>query len=598
MKGNQPTHLHGHTLDLILSPSDHSIVQNVKVCDFISDHALVKCSIDLPRAPTPSKKSVSYRQYHRIDMTAFRSDLHEVPFVKSPAKSVSKLYQQYIHDLSFVLDKHAPLVSRIPKKQTAEWLSEAYRQAKAQRRQLERAWRKSKNSFTRSRLRQQIAKCNKIANKDKSDFYKKVVADNSHDSRRLWQELKKLLNRVPEVKLPAHHTEKSLADRFVLFFDDKIKKIRESFKPTKLTSALVPSSIPPRFNSFSPISEGEVEKIILNSPTKSCLIDPLPTFLVKECLDLLLPSITKLVNYSLSESLVPDGFKNAVVTPLIKKPSLPVEDLKNYRPVSGLGFLSKLVERVVAKQLCEHIQTHDLDNSHQSAYKAGHSTETALLSIKNEIHLSLARGEPTALVLLDLSAAFDTIDHSTMLDCLQSWFGVCGPVLKWFTSYLTERFQSVKIGSTLSRGCKLLFGVPQGSVLGPLLFSMYTAPLSYVISRHEGVGFHFYADDTQLFVRLSHKKASYAFDKINKCLTDVKEWMSDCKLKLNPDKTEFIIFGSNKQRDRLKSHFPVDILGNALQPAESVKNLGVWLDSDLSLSQHVQSICRELFCTA
>ena len=116
-----------------------------------------------------------------------------------------------------------------------------------------------------------------------------------------------------------------------------------------------------------------------------CLIDPLPTFLVKECLDLLLPSITRFVSYSLSESLVPDGFKNAVVTSLIKKPSLPVEDLKNDRPVSGLGFLSRLVECVVAKQLCEHIHSHDLDNSHQSAYKAGHSTETALLSINTPL---------------------------------------------------------------------------------------------------------------------------------------------------------------------------------------------------------------------
>ena len=240
-----------------------------------------------------------------------------------------------------------------------------------------------------------------------------------------------------------------------------------------------------------------------------------------------------MVNCSLSEGLVPDGLKQAVVTPLIKKASLPVEDLKNYRPVSGLSFISKLVERVVAKQLVDHIHQHDLDNSYQSAYKSGHSTETALLSIKNDIHLSLSRGEATALVLLDLSAAFDTIDHSTLLDCLLDWFGVSGLALKCFSSYLTERYQCVKIGSTLSKLQKLLFGVPQGSVLGPLLFSLYTSPLSTLIGRHEGLNFHFYADDTQLYVHLSHRNASAAFDELNRCLQDVKEWMSASKLKLN-----------------------------------------------------------------
>ena len=135
------------------------------------------------------------------------------------------------------------------------------------------------------------------------------------------------------------------------------------------------------------------------------------------------------------EGLVPDGFKKAVVTPLIKKASLPVEDLKNYCPVSGLSFISKLVERVVAKQLVDHIHGHGLDNSYQSAYKSGHSTETALLSIKNYIHLSLSWAEATALVLLGLSAAFDTIDHSTLLSYIQDWFGVSGSALKWFSSY-------------------------------------------------------------------------------------------------------------------------------------------------------------------
>ena len=233
-----------------------------------------------------------------------------------------------------------------------------------------------------------------------------------------------------------------------------------------------------------------------------------------------------MVNFSLSERLVPDGFKKAVVTPLIKKASLPVEDLKNYRPVSGLSFISKLVECVVAKQLVDHIHQHDLDNSYQSAYKPGHSTETALLSIKNDIHLSLSRGEATGLVLLDLWAAFDMIDHSTLLGCLLDLFGVGDTALKWFSSYLTERYQCVKIGSNLSNLPKLMFGIPQGSVLCPLLFSLYTSLLITLIGKHKGVNFHFNTNDTQLYVHLSHRNAS-AFKKLNRCLQDVGATMAE-----------------------------------------------------------------------
>ena len=204
----------------------------------------------------------------------------------------------------------------------------------------------------------------------------------------------------------------------------------------------------------------------------------------------------------------------------------------------------------------------------------------------------MSRGEPTALVLLDWSAAFDTIDHYTLLSCLCISFGLGGSVLKWFTSYLTDHYQSIKIGSSLLDVCKLLFGVPQGSVLGLLMFSLYTTTLSLIIGKHTGIKFYFYADDSQVYVHLLKKNASAAFEQLNRCLTDVKKWTSTSKLKLNPDKTEFIIFGSKRQRDKLKACFSIDILGSSLYPVDSLKNLGVWFDSDFSLSKHVQNICK------
>ena len=191
---------------------------------------------------------------------------------------------------------------------------------------------------------------------------------------------------------------------------------------------------------------------------------------------------------------------------------------------------------------------------------------------------------PTALVLLDLSAAFDTIDHDTLLSCLSARFACAGSALKWFRSYLQDHFQSVKIGSSLSNLFKLKFGVPQGSVLGPLLFSRYTTPLGQVIRKYTGVKYHFYANDTLK-----------SFDRLKSCLNDIQVWMSENKLKLNPDKTEFIVFGAKDRYKWFSDSFPVNILGNCLSPTDVVRNLGVLFDAKFCFTNHVNSVIKSCF---
>ena len=173
--------------------------------------------------------------------------------------------------------------------------------------------------------------------------------------------------------------------------------------------------------------------------------------------------------------------------------------MKNYRPVSNLSFLSKILEKLVASRLNSHINSSHISNDYQSAYRKFHSTETALLKIHNDILSSMDDGRVTALTLLDLSAAFDTIGHTILLRRLGNWFGVSGKALDRFKSYLTVRSQRIKLGNCLSSRSDLSFGVPQGSVLGPPLFTLYTTPLRSLVSGH-AIPRHLYADDSQLYV--------------------------------------------------------------------------------------------------
>ena len=227
-------------------------------------------------------------------------------------------------------------------------------------------------------------------------------------------------------------------------------------------------------------------------------------------------------------------------------------------------------------------------------YKSSHSTETALLKIQNDIALSVDSGKAVALTLLDLSAAFDTIDHSLLHDCLHDWFGRDGTVLSWIKSYLSNRKQKIKIGDSFSEAVILPFGVPQGSVLGPLLFTLYTSPLSQVISKFN-VTHHLYADDTQIYLAVDSRNFDSSMEELTKCLKSVQEWMDSVKLKLNPEKNEFIIIGQKAIRESLAPNFPVPLLQNNISLSVEVKNLGVIFDSDNSFDNHVAKVCRACY---
>ena len=297
------------------------------------------------------------------------------------------------------------------------------------------------------------------------------------------------------------------------------------------------------------------------------------------------------MNESLTKGIVPDCYKHALIKPLLKKSSLNENDFNNFRPVSNLAFLSKLLEKLVLRQLSKHMKHNELEEIYQSAYKAFHSTETALLKVTSDVLEQLDNKKVCFLILLDLSAAFDTIDHGILLKRLRVTFGLSGTVLEWFQSYLSGRFQSVVVGGEKSTSSPLTLGVPQGSVLGPVLFTIYTQPLAEILTKH-GMKYHLYADDTQIYVSGTRDEIPEMSYRISCCVTDVKAWMTCNKLKLNDDKTELLLI----DKDGYASHdTAVDINGHFINCTNKVKNLGVILDREMSMIPAVSDVVKKLY---
>ena len=246
-------------------------------------------------------------------------------------------------------------------------------------------------------------------------------------------------------------------------------------------------------------------------------------------------------------SQFPQTLKTAIVKPLLKKSTLDPQILNNYRPISNLPFLGKILEKVVYKQLYDHLNLNSIFERLQSGFRPHHSTETALLKVVNDIRLSLDNNLPSILVLLDLSAAFDTVDHAMLLSRLQHHVGLSGPVLNWFRTYLSGRDYFVSLSGHSSASTPITCGVPQGSILGPVLFSLYMLPLGNIIRRH-GIDFHSYADDTQLYISVSPNDTSPIASLIQ-CIEQMNTWMSNNFLQLNKDKTEVLVIGPKTQRE-------------------------------------------------
>uniref|UniRef100_A0A8P4KP43 Reverse transcriptase domain-containing protein n=1 Tax=Dicentrarchus labrax TaxID=13489 RepID=A0A8P4KP43_DICLA len=385
------------------------------------------------------------------------------------------------------------------------------------------------------------------------------------------------------------------------FFYNKIITIREkinhqlpstviSGSPSSGTSVNVNLEI--YLDCFSAVDLHQLTSIISSSKPSTCLLDPIPTRLLKEVVSLIGTSLLDMINLSLLSGYVPQSFKVAVIKPLLKKSTLDPGVLANYRLISNLPFLSKILEKVVAKELCEFLHNNSLFEDFQSGFRVHHSTETALVKVNNDLLTASDNGLVSVLVLLDLSAAFDTIDHNILLERLEQQIGIKGTALSWFKSYLSDRSQFVHVNDESSINTTVSHGVPQGSVLGPILFTLYMLPLGNIIRNHS-INFHCYADDTQLYLSIKPNEINQ-LSKLQTCLKDIKSWMTCNFLMLNSEKNEILVLGPKNLRDSLSKDI-VSLDGINLASSTTVRNLGVIFDQDLSFNSHIKQTSRTAF---
>lgn len=599
---SSPTHYCGHTLDVLITRDTDTlvcdaIVSDIALCNddgkLVKDHYAIMFSLPI-HEPVTNTKVITFRNKSRINIASFRSDIASSTTLNNTTGTIDELTDRYITGLSSLYDAHAPLITRtITIRTYSPWYTPELRDAKRKCRKLERTWRRNtSDESTHVEYRQQCARRTKQLEETKTVFYSTKVKESRGNQKELFKIANGLLSQPHQKRLPTSYNDTNLATLFNVYFDEKIIKIRSNFT-TNICNTTTPAYTQTKLTTLHPTTADEVRRLIGSCSPKCCELDPIPTWLLKECIEEVLPLITSIFNESLTLGTYPDTFKEAIIKPLLKHGKTDTEDFKSYRPISNLHFVSKVLEKIVVQRLETHMDTHSLYDPMQSAYKSGYSTETSTLKLNNDILTHMDEGRCTLLVALDLSAAFDTIDHTIFLDRLRDAYCVEDTALQWFRSYLNNRTQRVCINSTTSSPLKINSGVPQGSVLGARLFTMYTRPLSDIILKH-GVLYNSYADDTQLYIHCNNDAISIheSICRLEHCIADIIHWMSSNSLKLNEEKTEFIVF-NNKQD--FSDTMILNVGNNKIKASNTIKILGVTFDQRLSLEKQITNTCRTTY---
>ena len=588
-------------IDHILSNSDEKISNSGVIDIGISDHQLIFFTRKIVRLKSNAHKQARKRSFKNYNIQLFQERLIDENFPSYDMFSnIDIAYSDFLKKLSRVINSVAPDKETRIKNNSQEWFdNEIFKKIKHRNTLLEN-FKKSKTQVDKDIYREAQCNVQKMIKNKKKTFYHTKLKENIGKPKELWKTLKTL--GLPSKKAPP--TKICLKTNDTISFDDatnaSIFKNFYSSLADNLVSKL--PTAPKRFDisllktfyeknaklpsskfKLAQVSKEHILEILQNlEPNKAAGIDNISGKFLKDGAEILAKPISQICNLSIKKSQFPSQCKIAKVTPLFKKGSK--TDPKNYRPISLLPILSKVIEKVVYEQTQKYLDISNVIFRYQSGFRKNFSTDWCLSYLSNKILNGFDSGLYTGMILIDLQKAFDTINHCILLKKMK-FIGFSDEAILWFSSYLSARKFKVVINNSYSTPGDITCGVPQGSILGPLLFLLYINDISQSIECEVLL----YADDTCLLFQ--HKDTMIIKEQLNKNFQSLCDWFLDNKLSVHfgEDKTKSILFGS-KLKIKKATSMDIKYKNIKITQYKKVTYLGCILDDTLSgesMANHV-----------
>uniref|UniRef100_A0A3B1JMQ8 Reverse transcriptase domain-containing protein n=1 Tax=Astyanax mexicanus TaxID=7994 RepID=A0A3B1JMQ8_ASTMX len=570
-------------LDLILTNTPSNYQSGV--FSQISD----RCAIACIRSGTSVKRPpviVTKRSLRKLDMQAFVQDVAAVPWdIINSIHSLDNAWSYFKKTFSMLIDKHAPMKRFRIKNRYSPWFSQDLAVFIHKKNTI---WRKARSTQSPAdwlAFKQCRNKATQAIRNAKISHFREKFNTCGSDARKFWNTVKSMENKLNSPHLPSSMIFNNIVindkHQMALLLNHHFINSTKAFTTSNSVTTFQPPSSSNSGFSFKSISVSEVlEELTKLNPNKSAGYDGLDPMFLKASAHVIAAPITKIFNLSLHLSAFPLDWKSALIFPLFKGGS--GSDPDCYQPISILPCLAKVMERLVHKQLSYFLASNNILSDFQSGFRAGYGCMTAVTKVLDDIITALDSKKTCIAAFIDLAKAFDSVDHRVLLSRLSS-IGLSTSCCDWFASYLVGRVQQLKTENFLSEPLAIFKGVPQGSILGPTLFSIYINDVAKAAGNSH---IHLYADDTILysFGPSLHSAAST----LQRSLTSIEQSFQNLHLRLNTNKTKCIIFGLKNDATNPPKISCAN--GTALEYVNVYKYLGIWLDSSLSFTTHINNL--------